>query len=81
MPKILTLSIPTWNRAFLLKNLLSEITQKIIEFNLESDVELLISNNNSDDSTDEVIQSFKRKYNFISYYRNETNIGGKSNVL
>lgn len=81
MPKILTLSIPTWNRASLLKNLISEIAQKITEFNLESDVELLISNNNSEDSTDEIIQSLKLKYNFITYNRNSTNIGGKSNVL
>ncbi len=81
MPKILTLSIPTWNRASLLKNLLSEITQKIIEFNLQDDIELLVSNNNSEDSSDEIIQSFKQKYNFITYYKNDTNIGGKSNVL
>ena len=81
MPKILTLSIPTWNRAFFLKNLLAEITQKITEFNLENEIELLVSNNNSEDSTDEIIQFFKQKYNFITYNRNDTNIGGKSNVL
>ncbi len=81
MPKILTLSIPTWNRASLLKNLLTEISQKITEYNLDSDIELLVSNNNSEDSTDEIIQSLKQKYSFITYNRNSTNIGGKSNVL
>ena len=81
MSKILTLSIPTWNRASLLKNLLTEISQKITEFNLENDIELLVSNNNSEDSTDEIILSLKLKYNFITYNRNSTNIGGKSNVL
>ena len=67
MPKILTISIPTWNRASLLKKLLTEVTDNLSKFNLENDIELLISNNNSDDTTEDIINSFLNKFNFITY--------------
>jgi glycosyltransferase involved in cell wall biosynthesis len=81
MQKILTISIPTWNRASLLQKLLSQVTQEISELKLDADIELLISNNDSSDTTEEVVKGLMGKYNFITYNRNETNIGGKSNVL
>ena len=81
MNKILTISIPTWNRAKLLNDLLKEVTEKIVEFNLGDDIQLLVSNNHSVDHTDTLIKSFLQKYDFITYNMNETNIGGKSNVL
>lgn len=65
----------------LLKNLLSEVTQKISSLGMQDDIELLVSNNNSDDNTDALVKSFLKDYNFIRYNKNDTNIGGKSNVL
>ena len=81
MNKTLTISIPTWNRAALLNKLLLEVTEKIVECGLENDIQLLVSNNNSSDTTDSILNGLIQKYNFISYNKNETNIGGKSNVL
>ncbi|HNR19817.1 MAG TPA: glycosyltransferase family A protein [Bacteroidia bacterium] len=79
--KLLTISIPTWNRSNYLKELLEQLTFQITAFQLESDIELLVSNNNSEDNTEELISLFTSKFQFISYNKNETNIGAKSNVI
>jgi len=81
MTKLLTISIPTWNRAALLNELLSSICSDLLLLNIDSQVQLLVSNNASDDPTEEVVMKYKEKYNFISYNKNTSNIGAKSNVL
>ena len=79
--KLLTIGIPTWNRVDYLKILIEQLVSQISHFTLEDTIELLISNNNSEDSTEEVVQSFKKQFPFITYNRNSTNIGAKSNVI
>lgn len=79
--KLLTISIPTWNRAGYLKELLEQLTVQVSTFQLEKDIELLISNNNSEDDTEELVSLFQKKFSFISYNKNVTNIGAKSNVI
>lgn len=81
MKKQLTISIPTWNRELLLKELLDDLTEQIIQFSLQNSVEILISDNNSEDNTWQLICNYKSNFNFISSNRNATNIGAKSNVL
>jgi glycosyltransferase involved in cell wall biosynthesis len=79
--KFLTISIPTWNRSLLLKKLLEELTEEISSNGLEDEIELLVSNNNSSDETEEVVNEFRSKKSFVTYNRNDSNIGAKSNVL
>lgn len=79
--KILTVSIPTWNRASLLKDLLFELTAQISSFNLQREIEILVSDNASEDDTKAVVELFQGKFSFIKYNRNPTNLGAKSNVL
>ncbi len=79
--KILTVTIPTWNRASLLSDLLEQLIQQIIADNLQSKVEVLISNNGSDDNTEQIGLEFKSKFSFITYNNNEKNIGARDNVL
>lgn len=81
MKKTLTISIPTWNRSFYLKELLHELTAQIITYNLQEQIDILVSNNNSDDDTEIVVDVFKSKYSFIRYNKNSSNIGAKSNVI
>jgi len=81
MTKLLTISIPTWNRELLLKELLFDLTQQITQFSLEDSIEILISDNNSEDNTWQLINDYQSKFNFISSNRNLSNVGAKSNVL
>jgi|APTNR8051073442_1049403.scaffolds.fasta_scaffold16341_2 glycosyltransferase involved in cell wall biosynthesis len=78
---LLTVSIPTWNRALLVKELLQQVCDEVLQHNLQGEVDILVSNNASTDNTDEVIQPFLSRYSFIQYNRNVTNTGAKSNVL
>lgn len=79
--KILTISIPTWNRCELLRQLLDQLSNQIEKFNLSDKIEILVSNNGSVDDTEKRVMDFQNKYKFISYNNNGTNIGAKENVL
>jgi len=79
--KILTIGIPTWNRCELLKDLLDQLTLQIVKYKLEDNIEVLVSNNGSEDDTESLVNSYQKKYSFISYNNNGTNIGAKENVL
>ncbi len=81
MKKLLTISIPTWNRELLLKELIDDLTQQITTYSLESSVEILVSDNNSEDNTRNMVSNYQNKFSFINSNRNASNIGAKSNVL
>ena len=79
--KILTISIPTWNRANLVKELLDELIAQLIQYGLSEEIEILVSNNGSEDNTHEVVEELRAQHSFITYNRNTTNIGGNPNVM
>ena len=79
--KILSITVPTWNRAELLKELLSELIEQIVSENLQDKVELLVSNNGSSDATEAVVKDLKSRYNFITYNNNGVNKGARYNVI
>jgi glycosyltransferase involved in cell wall biosynthesis len=79
--RILSVTVPTWNRKKLLEELLSELLDQILSDKLESKIELLISNNGSEDETDEFVLSLKAKHGFITYNNNGINKGARYNVL
>jgi len=80
-PKLLTVAIPTWNRANYLQQLLDQLTFQVATLQLENKIEILVSNNNSDDDTEAVVHRFESRFPFITYSKNSTNIGAKSNVI
>jgi abequosyltransferase len=73
---LLTIAIPTFNRAGYLKELLSTLFDQLVA---EPRVELLISDNASPDETPAVVQSFAGRGLPVRYLRNETNIGSDAN--
>jgi glycosyltransferase involved in cell wall biosynthesis len=75
---LLTIGIPTYNRAELLRSALLSLAPQVREF--ADEVELIVSNNNSDDDTEEVVE-WARQYGPIRYHRNRENIGGTRNVV
>lgn len=69
---ILSICIPTYNRAnYLRKCLESIVTQDIFD---SGEIEIIISDNNSSDNTEYVSREFCDKYNNIYYFKNNENV-------
>ncbi len=69
---LLSIAIPTWNRAQLLARALACLRTQIIDF--KNEVEIVISDNASTDNTQEVINNFIKSaegINIISYKQNK----------
>jgi len=75
---LLTIAIPTYNRSTCLAQLLEALLPQLID---ESRVELMISDNSSEDDTPAIIKSFQGKGLKLTYRRNDTNIGSDANFL
>jgi abequosyltransferase len=75
---LLTIAIPTYNRARYLSALLHSLSEQVGN---DSRVELLISDNASSDETPALIDSLKDKGALCRYIRNQENIGPDKNFL
>lgn len=75
---LLTIAIPTWNRAAYLRQNLEQLTPQLME--AAHPVEILISDNCSTDESPEVVASFMQKGVPIRYIRNTENIGSDGNI-
>ena len=73
---LLTIGIPTFNGGFNFAELFESI--KNLGLN-ESDYEVLVVDNNSNDDTDEVINGFKTSMPNLRYHKNSHNIGRVEN--
>ena len=77
---ILSICIPTRNRAQILERSLTSIVNQVV-FMEGDEVEIIISDNCSDDNTYDVVKQFLDAYpGKIFYYRNERNVGADSNL-
>jgi len=74
MPK-LSISIPVYNGERTIKNTLDSILNQ----KLGSNVEIVISDNASTDSTKDIIHDYQTKYQNIKYFRNDKNVGADKN--
>ncbi len=82
MSKLLSISIPTYNRAQMLDRQLKWLATEISGY--EGDCEIIISDNCSTDNTEEVIEMWKSALSpriSFTYYSNEENIGGMANIV
>ena len=74
---ILSFCIPTYNRADCLKDLLDSLVANIKN---REDIEIVISDNASADSTRELVQNYLREYSFIIYHQQKKNEGFDKNL-
>ncbi|MFK0731262.1 MAG: glycosyltransferase family 2 protein [Gloeotrichia echinulata HAB0833] len=81
MNKLLTIAIPTYNRAELLDKQLAWLAQAIKGF--ESECEILVSDNCSTDNTQDIIKKWQAILNNITFKsnRNHQNLGVMKNIL
>lgn len=75
---LLTIAIPTYNRARFLRELLSVLFDQLIA---EPRVELIVSDNASSDETPAVVCESQKRGLQIRYIRNDTNLGADGNIL
>lgn len=78
MRKLLTIGIPTFNRGEILKLNLDSLVMQIEPYN--EYIDIVISDNCSDDNTEKIAKEFSYKKDFIRYYKNDKNIGLNNNV-
>lgn len=78
---LLSICIPTFNRADCLKQCLESIVGQFRDPNVLAQTEVVISDNASKDSTQNSVKEFQAKYPNIHYYRNLENLGFDRNVL
>ncbi len=77
LPYLLTIAVPTYNRASCLDLCLSQICSQLKTH--ETEVELLVSNNCSTDTTDQVVRKYIALGHAIAYLNNTENIGPDRN--
>ncbi len=76
---LLTIAIPTYNRASCLDLGLSQIFKQLNKD--EKSVEILISNNNCIDDTEAIVNKYISFGYAITYIKNDENIGSDRNIL
>lgn len=77
---LLSICIPTYNRAKYLEQCLNSLVYQIDALE-EGSVEVVISNNCSTDNTSDIIEKYMKHHSFIRYFVNSKNIGSEANVI
>ncbi len=77
---ILSICIPTFNRAQELSECVGSIINQLAQIPA-GQVEIVISDNASDDATEQAGRELAQKFPYIRYFRNAENIGFDRNVL
>jgi glycosyltransferase involved in cell wall biosynthesis len=75
--KLLTIIIPTYNRAERLRNLLKELTPIAV---INSNFHIMISDDSSTDHTTHVASEFGTQFKSLSYRKNISRLGFKGNL-
>ncbi len=78
---LLSISIPTYNRASFITELLDSIVVQFDDPEVASQIEITISDNASTDNTAEVVKKYSDKYQNIKYFRMEKNMGFDRNFV
>ena len=74
---ILSICIPTYNRA----NVLKDNLESLVRADGFDEIEVIISDNSSTDGTQQLGENFATKHSNIKYFRNDSNVGGDRNIL
>lgn len=77
--KILSICIPTYNRKRLLERLINNIIEETR--GIQDNIEICISDNGSNDGTEDMVKKYLKKYDFILYQKNNKNLGYDKNFF
>lgn len=81
MLPLLTIGIPTFNRAHFLAKMLTSLIEQI-DKSITDLIEIIVSDNASTDNTADIVSYFSNRMPglYISYYRHEKNLGIDANI-
>ena len=77
---LLSICIPTWNRAKYLEQSLMRFAEQVKDIN-HAEIEIYVSDNCSDDNTKEIVENYIVQGLPITYSRNEQNLGAALNFV
>lgn len=77
MNNLLSFGLPTYNRSAFVKEALSYYYDVL----KMDDFQLVVSDNHSDDNTEEIVREFMSEHSNLVYFRQEENIGADRNML
>lgn len=77
---LLSICIPTYNRAQYLKDCLDNIIGQFRDRDIYEQIEVVISDNASKDNTQELVREYQKDFFNIRYFRNKENLGFDRNV-
>ncbi len=78
---LLSICIPTYNRANYLKDILASIFVQFDCPEMYNQVEVLVSDNAGNDNTEDVVMEYQKKYKNLFYFKNEINVGLSKNLI
>lgn len=78
---MLSICIPTYNRREFLKVCLESITSQFENVEIKNKVEIVISDNGSEDGTESLVKQFQEQFTNIRYIKSQKNMGFDFNVL
>ena len=81
MGTVLSILIPTYNRASFLERLLLELESQLSSALAVRDVEIIVGDNASEDSTQMVLKTFSARNPDWTALRHSTNLGADANIL
>jgi glycosyltransferase involved in cell wall biosynthesis len=77
----LSICIPTYNRADLLKRALTRLLERMNEEGFSDEIQVCISNNASADHTEEVVRWFETQFKSVKYLKQPENMGFSRNLV
>jgi len=78
---LLSICIPTYNRDRYLKECLDSIICQFKDKEIFNQVEILVSDNASEDNTQNLVKEYQKEFSNIHYIRNLINIGSAKNIF
>src|SRR3989344_5983711 len=78
---LLSICIPTYNRAEKLQQCLHHIAIQLNDEGLNTAIEVVVSDNASQDNTAQIVKKFQESFGNIRYFRNEKNLGIDKNII
>lgn len=81
MKPVISICIPTYNRAECLRTCLESITEQFKDPLARESAEVVISDNASIDDTENLVKEFQKEFSNVLYYKNFENLGVDRNIL
>ena len=77
---LLSICIPTFNRAHTLRTLLMRLKNEIFECGCNNLIEIIVCDNCSEDDTEVIVREFQSNEFIIKYYKQSSNVGFGANL-